>query len=181
MKVPSAESFETIFGLRREKPHAVAPARPTVRRKVFQHAGVLQDERDLGRAGGKFGCALHLAGKNLEVEGPAIVGKVRDVFLQRRIARKIGTGGELILRVLVPLQLHPQPAHAAIFGQAVELRPHVVRQKVGIADDGLRKSGFVGGLLHVGDFVLEGDPSPNCTARKRIASRPYRRDRTDIR
>ena len=59
------------------------------------------------------------------------------------------------MRVLVPLQLHAQAAHAGIFGQAVELRPHVVRQKVGIADNGLRKAGFVGSALHIGDFILE--------------------------
>jgi hypothetical protein len=54
------------------------------------------------------------------------------------------------------MQLHPQSAHAAIFGQTVALRAHVIDQKVGIADDGLRKTGLVGGALHVGDFVLEG-------------------------
>ena len=68
------------------------------------------------------------AGENLEVESPAIVGKVRDVFLQ---ASDRGPGrdptAKLVLRVLVPLQLHPQSAHAGIFGQAVELRPHVAR------------------------------------------------------
>jgi hypothetical protein len=64
------------------------------------------------------------------------------------------------LRVFVPLQLHAQTAHAAIFGQAIALRTHVVCEKVGIADDPLRKAGFIGGLLHVGHFVLEAILGP---------------------
>ena len=59
------------------------------------------------------------------------------------------------MRVFVPLQLHAQTPHAAIFGQPVELRTHVRHQKIRITDDRLRKSGLVGGLLHVSDFVLE--------------------------
>ena len=116
---------------------------------------MLEDEGDFGSAGGKLGRAFHLSGENLEIEGPAVVGKMPDVFLQLRIAGKVRTGGKPVLRVFVPLQLHPHPAHAAIFGKAVELRTHVIGEEIGVADDALRKTGLVGGLLDVGDFVLE--------------------------
>ena len=117
---------------------------------------MLEDERDFGGAGRKLGGAFHLCGENLEIEGPAIVGKLRNVFLQNGIAGEVRTGGKPVLRVVVPLQLHPQPAHAAIFGQAVQLRPHVLGEKIGVADDALWKPGFIGGPLDVSDFVLEG-------------------------
>jgi hypothetical protein len=50
---------------RRETPHAGTPLRHKGRSGVFEHAGVLKDESDLGTAGGKFGRALHLPGENL--------------------------------------------------------------------------------------------------------------------
>ena len=105
----------------------------------------------------------------------------RRFFCNVGSAREIGAGGELILRVFVPLQLHAQAAHAAIFGQPVELRPHVVGEKIGIADDAVRKSGFVGGLLHIGDFVLEAVLRPIGLHIDGLRDAASRRCRKDIR
>ncbi len=52
------------------------------------------------------------------------------------------------------------PRMLRIFGQAVELRAHVGREKVGIADDAVRIAGLVGGALDVGDLVLEAVLGP---------------------
>ena len=117
---------------------------------------MLQDENNLGSAGGEFGRARHLAGENLKVESPAVIGEPGDVALKCCVTGEVGLSRETVLRIGVPMQLHPQSAHAAIFGQTVALQAHVIDQKISIADDGLRKTGLVGGALHVGDFVLEG-------------------------
>src|ERR1700689_2175721 len=107
---------------------------------------MLQDERDLGRAGGKLSRALHLAGKHLQVEAPVIVGKPRDIALQRRIAGKVWLWGETILRVFMPVQLHAQSAHPAIFRQSVELWTDIVGEEIRVTDNALGKAGLVGGL-----------------------------------
>ena len=49
---------------------------------------------DFRRARCKLGRAGHLAGKDLKVEAPAIVGKSRDVALEGRIAGKVRFSGE---------------------------------------------------------------------------------------
>ena len=116
---------------------------------------MLKDEGDFGSSCGKLGCTFHLPGENLEVEGPAIVGQIPDVCLQLRIAGEVRSRGETVLRILVPLQLHPHAAHAAIFGKAVKLRAYVIGEKIGVPDDPLREAGLVGRLLHIGDFILE--------------------------
>src|SRR5580698_2124702 len=140
---------------RSKEAHSFSPPSPPLRRKDFQHTGMLKDEGDFWSSGGKLRGTFHLICENLEIEGPAVIGKVTDVFLQLRIARQVRAGGKTILRIFVPLQLHPQAAHAAIFGKAVKLRTDVVGKEIGIAYDPLWKAGLVDRLLHVGDFVLE--------------------------
>ena len=117
---------------------------------------MLKDEDDFGSAAGEFGRTLHLAGENLKVESPTVICEPDDILLKLGVAGEVGLRREPVLRVGVPMQLHPHSAHAAIFSQAVALRSHVIDEKVGIADDGLRKAGLVGGVLYVGDFFLEG-------------------------
>ena len=83
-----------------------------------------------------------------------------------------GAGGEPILRVLVPLQLHAQSAHAGIFGQPVELRPHVRGQKVGIADDRLAEIRSRRRPAGRRRLRPRSGLSPNWPAHRRIAVTP---------
>ncbi len=81
MKVPRPESFETTLG---QAASRVMPARQADRpcwRKVFQHAGVLQDEGHVGTGFGESRGVRHLRREDLQVEAEAIVGEPRDVAL----------------------------------------------------------------------------------------------------
>ena len=79
-----------------------------------------------GTSGGKSRGARHLRREHLQVEAPAVVGKPRDIALDLRIGAEVGTRGETVGRVLVPVQLHAHAAHQRVFRQPIELRAHVV-------------------------------------------------------
>src|SRR6516165_961356 len=152
--------FGDDIGPRGEELHTGAPSRPPDWGEVFQHTGVLKNEGHSRAARGEFRRALHLPGEDLEIEAPNVVGEARDVSLQCDISREIRFGREPVLRILVPMELHAQAAHAWIFGQAIELWPHIGRKEIGIADDRVRVAGFGGCALDIGDFVLKSILGP---------------------
>jgi len=81
---------------------------------------MLKDEDDFGSAAGEFGRTLHPAGENLKVEGPTVICEPDDILLKLGVADEVGLRREPVLRVGVPMQLHPHSAHAAIFSQAAD-------------------------------------------------------------
>ena len=155
MKVPSPDSLQTTFGRaassRMPPRHCAQPAGE----RSSSIPACCSTKVTLGQAVGEFAGTGHLAGEDLEVEAPAVVSKLGDVLLHGRVANKVGLRREAVLRVFVPVQLHPQATHAGIFAQPVELRAHVGSEEVGIADDRLRIAGFVSSALYVGDLVGE--------------------------
>ena len=101
---------------------------PALGRKILEHAGVLQDEGHLGQ---RCRRARRRPASGRRTPGGRTTSRSRQ-DARRSSARsdrapRSGLSREPILRVLVPLQLHAQAAHAGIFAQPVELRPHVAR------------------------------------------------------
>ena len=92
--------------------HAVAPGGASGGRQILQHAGMLQDEGDLGKVGGELCGVLHLRWRT-----PA----GRTTSRSRRAARdscgsagsfiRSGRGAKRYMLVLVPVQLHADAAH----------------------------------------------------------------------
>ena len=142
------------IGARREADHARAPFRASGGRQVFQHAGVLKDERHLRTRFGKVRGVGHLRREHLQIEAQAIVGEISNVAADLGIGDEIGPRREAILRVFVPVQLHAHAVHERIARQPVELRPRVIGAHVGIGDDRVRPARLVGGPLHPGRLLL---------------------------
>src|SRR6202012_1678772 len=63
----------------REFFHTGAPGGAALRRKVFQHTRMLEDERYVRTGFGKSGSVRHLWREHLQVKLPVIVGDPRDV------------------------------------------------------------------------------------------------------
>ena len=116
---------------------------------------MLQHEDDIWTGFGKAGCVRHLGRKHLQIEAPTIIGQPRDVAADGRVHGQIGTRGETIQRILVPVQLHAHPTHQLVAFEAVELRADVVRAEIREGDDRVRPAGFLGRALHPGRLVLE--------------------------
>ena len=145
---------------RRELLHADAPGRAALRRSVFQHAGVLQNERHTRTSLGKPSRIRHLGCEDLQIKTPIIVGKPRDVATEFRICAEVRPRGESIKRVFVPMQLHADTLHERIFGEPVELRTNVLDVEIGKGHDGMRPSVLVRRALHPGGFVFEAVVGP---------------------
>src|SRR5579862_9935068 len=106
---------------------------------------MLQDEGDLGTSSGEAGCVGHLRRKDLEIETPAVIGKLGNVALDGSIVAEIRACSKTIQRIVVPVQLHAHTAHKRIARETVELRTDVFDGKVGISDDRVRPAVLVGG------------------------------------
>ena len=65
-----------------------APGGAALRRKVFQHAGVLQDEGHVGTGFGESGGVRHLRREHLQVEAEAVLGEPGDVAPDQRDRRR---------------------------------------------------------------------------------------------
>ena len=131
-----------------------------MRRKVFQHAGVLQDEGDIRTGFGEAGRILHLRCEHLQIEAEAVIGEPRDVTADLWIGTEVWPGGKAIERVVVPVQLHADAAHQRIARQTIELGAGVIDTEIGIGDDGVRPAVVLRGFLHPGGFVLEAIVGP---------------------
>ena len=116
-------------------------------------------------------------GEDLQVEGPAVVGEAARLRRKVGVVHQVGRGGEAVLRVLVPVELHAHAAHQREGGLRVEHLADVVVEQVGVADDGVRPAVRVGGRLHPGDLVDGRGPSPSWSGRRRISRRRCRRCR----
>src|SRR5450755_3464925 len=122
---PKARQLGDDVRALRQSCYAVAPVRSALRREVFQHAGMLQDERHVRTSLGKTGCISHLLREHLEVEAPAVFGEPCDVAPDPWIRTKIRARGKAVKRVLVPVQLLAHPTHQRIFGKAIKLWTHI--------------------------------------------------------
>ena len=110
---------------------------------------------DAGTGIGKLGRTSHLRSENLQIEGPAIFAQSRDVAPERGIARQIRSGCEAILRIVVPVQLHPDAPHQRECRQLLQLRPHILRSEIRIGDNGMRPAGFPRGVADIADLIEE--------------------------
>ena len=70
------------------------------------------------------------------------------------IGDEVPPGGEAVLRVLVPVQLHARAADERVAREPVELWPHIVGVEVCIGDDRVRPSRRIRRPLHPGGLIL---------------------------
>ena len=150
-----AGQFRHHVGPLRQQRHAGTPGLEAGRRQILQHAGVLQDEADAGTGIGKLGRTGHLRREHLQIEGPAIFAQSRDVAPERGITRQIRARCETVLRIVVPVQLHPDAAHQGECRQLLQLGPHIFSGEIRIGDDGVRPAGFPRGVGDIADLIEE--------------------------
>ena len=91
-------------------------------RKIFEHAGMLEDECHAGCFRRQRCRIRHLACEDLEIERPAVIGEPGEIAPKRLVFREIGPLSEAIHFVFVPVQLHAHAAHALELAEPVELR-----------------------------------------------------------
>ena len=181
MKVPRPESFETMFGWPASRFMPSRHAAPALRRQILQHAGMLEDEGDVGIVGGEPRRVGHLRGEDLQVERPAMVGEQADILAE---ARGRSSGPALAAKRYISLSCQcscmRMPRISGIVRLPLQRLGDVVREQVGIADDGMRPAMLVGDALHPGDLLDGARPWPSWSGHRRISRRPSRRCRPGI-
>ena len=115
---------------------------------------MLKHENDFRAGFRKIRRIRHLRREHLEVEAQAIVGETADVAADCRIGGEVAPGGEAVLRVFVPMQLHSHAAHEPIARKPIELRAHVLDAEVGVGDNRMRPARRLGRTLYPGGLVL---------------------------
>ena len=170
MKVPKPDSLATTFGRRARR---AMPARQRSRPSSVVSSSMPACWRTKVRRRARIGevaGALHLAGKDLEVEAQPVVREARDVALQRGVAAEVPAGGEAVERVLVPVELLANSAKTWKSRQPVERRARVRRGHVRKGDGPVRPAGLGGeALIQAASPSARSRPG-HCRARRNLVS-----------
>ena len=83
--------------------HAGAPGRAALRRKIFQHACMLQDEGDVRTSLRETGGVSHLRRKHLQVKAQAVVGEAGNIAMDQGIGAEIGARRKAVEGIFVPV------------------------------------------------------------------------------